>query len=64
MALSRSVSKVQTTSSAVTGLPSCQRASVRSVNATQERSAGTSTFSASRPYSLNGSSADGTSSVS
>ena len=46
------------TSSAVTGLPSCQRASGRSLNCTHERSSGTVMLSASRPYSLKGSSAD------
>ena len=52
------VSKVQMTSSAVTGLPSCQRASGRSLKATHERSLGTVMLSAKRPYSLKGSSAD------
>ena len=41
-------------------MPSCQRASGRSVNATHERSAGTSIDSASKPYWLNASSAEST----
>ena len=50
------------TSSGVTGLPSCQRASRRSVKSTHERSFGVSTVSASSPYSVKGSSALDTSS--
>ena len=50
------MSKVKITSSTVIGLPSCQRASGRKVKATQERSSGISMVSASRPYSVNGSS--------
>ena len=48
----------------MTGLPSCQRACGRSVKVTDERSGGVSTFSASSPYSLKGSSADATRRVS
>jgi hypothetical protein len=52
------------TSSTVIGLPSWNRASARSVNATQVRSAGISMLSAISPYSEDGSSHDAIVSVS
>src|SRR5215510_13575131 len=55
---------VQMTSSTVIGLPSWNRASGRSVNATQVRSAGISMLSAINPYSDDGSSQDAIVSVS
>ena len=55
-----SASNDQMTSSAVIGLPSWNRAWRLSVYATHERSAGTSTVSATSPYSENASSLDWT----
>ena len=52
------------TSSTVMGLPSWKRACGRRVNATQERSGGISTVSATSPYCANGSSPEPTMSVS
>jgi len=54
--LAFSVSKEKTTSSDVIGVPSCHFASGRMLKITQDRSSGTSTLSATRPYSVEASS--------
>ena len=58
------MSSEKITSSTVIGLPSCQRACGRSVNATQERSSGHSIVSAISPYSVEASSREFQQSVS
>ena len=60
----RIVSKVQTTSSAVIGEPSWNRASGRRLNTIQDLSSGSSTLSQIRQYFEKGSSAELTISVS